>query len=176
MFLPRCVQIRGTQSSHGVSERSKELPTPRFSSSHETEGEKPTKLEEALGSKVNKEVSSDSEEESEPVVAYSKLQRWPSQGEPVCVVCGRYGAYIVDRTDRDVCSLECKARHLLKMGLPLTPTPSADVKGATPSLMPRDEPDLRGWSYRDDPKGMTTDQVNRLRSKVSHMMGDVRMF
>lgn len=55
------------------------------------------------------EGESDSEDET---ISYSKNQRWPTLGEPVCVVCGRYGAYIVDQTDKDVCSLECKARHL----------------------------------------------------------------
>ncbi|NWX83869.1 DDX59 helicase, partial [Nothoprocta pentlandii] len=49
----------------------------------------------------------------EPVKSYSKSQRWPAPGEPVCVVCGRYGEYICDETDQDVCSLECKAKHLL---------------------------------------------------------------
>ena len=50
--------------------------------------------------------------DEEETVSYSKNQRWPAPGEPVCVICGRYGAYIVDQTDEDVCSLECKARHL----------------------------------------------------------------
>ena len=27
-------------------------------------------------------------------------------------ICGRYGAYICDETDKDVCSLECKKIHL----------------------------------------------------------------
>ena len=40
------------------------------------------------------------------------------QGEPMCVVCGRYGAYISDVTE-DVCSLECKARAMHLKGLPL---------------------------------------------------------
>ena len=43
--------------------------------------------------------SSDSEDDG-PVVSFSKSQRWPVPGEPVCVVCGRYGAYIVDQTDQ----------------------------------------------------------------------------
>lgn len=51
-------------------------------------------------------------DDEEETVSYSKNQRWPTPGEPVCVMCGRYGAYIVDQTDEDVCSLECKARHL----------------------------------------------------------------
>lgn len=51
-------------------------------------------------------------DDEEETVSYSKNQRWPTPGEPVCVICGRYGAYIVDQTDEDVCSLECKTRHL----------------------------------------------------------------
>ena len=59
---------------------------------------------------------SSSEEEDGPVVSYSRHQRWPVVGEPVCVVCGKYGAYIADETDKDVCSLECKAKHLWTLG------------------------------------------------------------
>ena len=59
---------------------------------------------------------SSSDEEDGPVTSYSKHQRWPVVGEPVCVVCGKYGAYIVDETDKDVCSLECKAKHLWTLG------------------------------------------------------------
>uniref|UniRef100_A0A663MKV4 RNA helicase n=1 Tax=Athene cunicularia TaxID=194338 RepID=A0A663MKV4_ATHCN len=50
----------------------------------------------------------------EPIKSFSKSQRWAEPGEPVCVVCGRYGEYICDKTDEDVCSLECKAKHLLQ--------------------------------------------------------------
>lgn len=42
----------------------------------------------------------------------SALQRMPLAGEPVCVVCGKYGEYICDQTETDVCSLECKTKHL----------------------------------------------------------------
>ena len=59
---------------------------------------------------------SSSDEVDGPVISYSKHQRWPVVGEPVCVVCGKYGAYIVDETDKDVCSLECKAKHLWTLG------------------------------------------------------------
>lgn len=57
----------------------------------------------------------DSHPSEEPVKSFSKTQRWPEPGEPVCVVCGRYGEYICDKTDEDVCSLECKAKHLLQV-------------------------------------------------------------
>ncbi|KAI7791296.1 probable ATP-dependent RNA helicase DDX59 [Triplophysa rosa] len=56
----------------------------------------------------------ESDEEEEPVKSFKKNQRWPEPGEPVCVMCGRYGEYICDKTDNDVCSLECKASHLAK--------------------------------------------------------------
>lgn len=42
-------------------------------------------------------------------------QREAESGEPRCVVCGRYGEYICDETDDDVCSLECKGILLLRV-------------------------------------------------------------
>ncbi|XP_012582188.1 PREDICTED: probable ATP-dependent RNA helicase DDX59 [Condylura cristata] len=57
----------------------------------------------------------DSNLSEDPVKSFSKTQRWAEPGEPVCVICGRYGEYICDETDEDVCSLECKAKHLLKI-------------------------------------------------------------
>ena len=50
--------------------------------------------------------------EDDDVVYFSKNQRWPDSGEPVCIVCGRYGEYICDQTEDDVCSKECKAKNL----------------------------------------------------------------
>ncbi|NXF89151.1 DDX59 helicase, partial [Eubucco bourcierii] len=63
--------------------------------------------------KDNQNTDKDSTSE-EPIKSYSKSQRWAEPGEPVCVVCGRYGEYICDKTDEDICSLECKAKHLLQ--------------------------------------------------------------
>ncbi|KAI3501082.1 hypothetical protein L1887_28940 [Cichorium endivia] len=39
-------------------------------------------------------------------------QRFPVPGEPVCVVCGKYGEYICDETNDDICSIDCKAELL----------------------------------------------------------------
>ncbi|KAL6986030.1 hypothetical protein U1Q18_019397, partial [Sarracenia purpurea var. burkii] len=39
-------------------------------------------------------------------------QRFAVPGEPVCVVCGKYGEYICDETDDDICSMDCKAELL----------------------------------------------------------------
>lgn len=63
--------------------------------------------------KDNENTNEDGSSE-EPIKSFSKSQRWAEPGEPVCVVCGRYGEYICDKTDEDVCSLECKAKHLLQ--------------------------------------------------------------
>lgn len=163
MFLPRSVQVKNAQCSHGASKKRKVSSNP--CSSHEAEDANQARLSRGQeeGSKVNEEADSETEsEEDESVISYSKLQRWPGAGEAVCVECGRYGAYIVDRTDQDVCSLECKARHLLKMNLPLTPTLSADNEAGKGV-------GLSGWSYREHPQvaRMTVEQMNQLRSKVS---------
>nr|XP_012568186.1 DEAD-box ATP-dependent RNA helicase 41-like [Cicer arietinum] len=45
----------------------------------------------------------------------SKDQREALPGEPKCIVCGRYGEYICDETDDDVCSLECKQSVLCRI-------------------------------------------------------------
>ncbi|POI20926.1 hypothetical protein CIB84_015327 [Bambusicola thoracicus] len=63
----------------------------------------------------DKENTAEDSSSEEPVKSFSKSQRWAEPGEPVCVVCGRYGEYICDKTDEDVCSLECKAKHLLQI-------------------------------------------------------------
>ncbi|KAG8556097.1 hypothetical protein GDO81_017921 [Engystomops pustulosus] len=63
---------------------------------------------------LNTSLVSTTDVEDEPIKSYSKHQRWPLQGEPVCVVCGRYGEYICDQTEHDVCSLECKAKDIIQ--------------------------------------------------------------
>eukprot|EP00794_Sanderia_malayensis_P009983 gene9983-11005_t len=60
---------------------------------------------------VEDEVSINSDDE-EAVKEKSKDQRYPEVGEPVCVVCGRYGEYVCDHTEKDVCSIECKRVNL----------------------------------------------------------------
>lgn len=165
MFLPRSVLIKNTGCSPGESQ----VAPPKVSEgSHGAKDEKPLKQDERSEVKGGEESE---EEEEGPVLSYSKLQRWPSHGEPVCVVCGRYGAYIVDRTDKDVCSLECKARHLLKIGLPLVPTVPPPAVPSSPAPSDTTKDDLSGWSYREEPRRMTDEQVYRMRSKVSGCCG-----
>ncbi|XP_041033726.1 probable ATP-dependent RNA helicase DDX59 isoform X2 [Carcharodon carcharias] len=90
MFVPRSLKVKRAEESEGqAAKRSKGDP----------------------GAGGGPEAA-DGPEEEEPVRQLSKGQRWPEPGEPTCSVCGRYGEYICDQTDTDVCSLECKAQHL----------------------------------------------------------------
>ncbi|KAG0170561.1 DEAD (Asp-Glu-Ala-Asp) box polypeptide 59 [Apophysomyces sp. BC1034] len=52
----------------------------------------------------------DNDSDEGPIKMYSHEQRLvdPGGDEPTCIICGKYGEYINDSTDNDVCSLECK--------------------------------------------------------------------
>lgn len=119
------------------------------------------------------------EEEEEPVKSFRKSQRWPEPGEPVCVMCGRYGEYICDSTDNDVCSLECKAKHLAQMGMGI----GADVfnrkdKNGDERTKPNPHQTAvdtggvgeseAGYSYREDRfiSGLTDEQVQRIKQEL----------
>jgi hypothetical protein len=58
----------------------------------------------------------------------STQQRNCVPGEPLCIVCGRYGEYICSITDKDVCSIECKEKNLqsLMISIPEAPAESID--------------------------------------------------
>ncbi|XP_071504954.1 probable ATP-dependent RNA helicase DDX59 [Diadema antillarum] len=114
-----------------------------------------------------------------PVISFSKLQRWPEMEEPVCIVCGRYGEYICDQTEADVCSLECKARNLTRMGLQSTPNiqaaelePAEDDSNTsqseeTTSRQPTDN--LQGlyiYSEHSSISSLSHEQVQDIRNEV----------
>lgn len=122
--------------------------------------------------------SSDDVEEEEPVKSFKKSQRWPEPGEPVCVMCGRYGEYICDSTDNDVCSLECKANHLMQMGMGtgadafMGKDKSIDEKTEQPHHQ-LDKPSRIGisetvYSYKENPfiSSLTDDQVERINQEL----------
>lgn len=123
------------------------------------------------------EEKEEEEEEEEPVKSFKKSQRWPNPGEPVCVMCGRYGEYICDSTDNDVCSLECKASHLASMCMGLKEQVFSKIKqndaGIPPSLTHPDSehtsnsPGL-GYTYEEDPfiTDLTEDQVERVKKEL----------
>ena len=57
----------------------------------------------------------DDDDDDDAIVLLSRDQRGAEPGEPTCVMCGRYGAYICDATDKDVCSVQCKREHLARV-------------------------------------------------------------
>ncbi|CEP15736.1 hypothetical protein [Parasitella parasitica] len=79
------------------------------------------------------------DEEDEYVKQFSSDQRLALPDEPNCVVCGKYGEYINDDTNHDICSLQCKAintdlnQHKLvkkKAKKPTIVTPTRDYVAA----------------------------------------------
>jgi ATP-dependent RNA helicase DDX59 len=58
------------------------------------------------------DVEQSDDEDQEPIKQASIEQRFPLNDEPLCVVCGKYGEYISDTTERDVCSMECKLKDI----------------------------------------------------------------
>lgn len=61
----------------------------------------------------------------ESVKEFSSEQRNSKSGEPICIICGKYGEYICSVTEVDICSLECKRLNLHNLNKP-EPSPSAD--------------------------------------------------
>lgn len=91
-------------------------------------------------------------------------QREASPGEPKCVICGRYGEYICDETDDDVCSLECKHTLLSKLTKNKKPEivpPPVRLPVTDECFYVRDGVDDKSRTQR-----LTSDQVSLLRSKI----------
>ncbi|XP_072516115.1 probable ATP-dependent RNA helicase DDX59 [Salminus brasiliensis] len=137
------------------------LPTEQCGSPGKVEEEKEEEEEE------NKE-----EPEEEPVKSFKKSQRWPEPGEPVCVMCGRYGEYICDSTDNDVCSLECKASHLAKMCMGLGEKVFSKTKQDDTGVLPDTDhagTHELGYFYKEDAfiAELTEEQVERVKKELA---------
>eukprot|EP00069_Balaena_mysticetus_P011187 bmy_21107T0 len=101
----------------------------------------------------------------EPVKSFSKTQRQAEPGEPVCVVCGRYGEYICNETDEDVCSLECKAKHLLQVrGAEGQLAPGGPQKAGSEPLAPR--PASYVYTEHAFISNLREDQIENLRRQL----------
>lgn len=189
MFLPRALKVKRPAQgpSHELNKKSKadqedsdKSSTQALAQSEEARVDTKHKVEtDVCLSEDGSKSSSDDVEEEEPVKSFRKSQRWPDPGEPVCVMCGRYGEYICDATDNDVCSLECKASHLLKMGKG-TGADAFNFKDETSDKRTH-QPEhplvstggLLGvnelcYSYREDPfiSGLTGEQVERIKQEL----------
>ncbi|XP_078721559.1 putative ATP-dependent RNA helicase DDX59 [Lampetra fluviatilis] len=121
---------------------------------------------ETISSQAEVKHGQSDDEDEVPVVSYSKNQRWPETGEPVCVVCGRYGEYICNETESDVCSLQCKAHHLV-----LTQAPGASEETPVPDLVEQSgslDAESHGYRYEEHSfiSSLTAEQVRSLRRSL----------
>lgn len=72
--------------------------------------QQPTKNTLGLVMYEESEESSEEEQQEDSIIEFSRdAPSAPILG-PFCVICGKYGQYICDATDEDVCSLECKRK------------------------------------------------------------------
>lgn len=115
-------------------------------------------------------IPSDSQSE---VKEWSKDQREALPEEPICVICGRYGEYICDETDDDVCSLECKQKLLCRVaiassGMRVVPPPPPERLPATDECFyVRESDDKSGF------QSLTIGQTDSLRKRLEiNVKGD----
>ncbi|KAJ0657357.1 putative RNA helicase [Helianthus annuus] len=100
---------------------------------------------------------------SDDVKNYCVQQREALPGEPICIECGRFGEYICDETDDDICSLECKQKLLLRIKQPKLPTklPPHPVR-----LTATDEcVYVQDGITKSETRSLTTNQTEAIRAK-----------
>jgi len=117
IFIPRSVVQKNPPkkntlcpSQHKLTNIEHSALTPEGSTRDHDDAHKSKSLH-SVGTLVN-HVKDEVCTRDDEVKQSSSQQRWPATDEPVCVVCEKYGEYICDQTDADVCSMECKKKHL----------------------------------------------------------------
>lgn len=113
MFLPRAVKRKHDQASSGHE------PSQKLRNASKTEISKVSRPESSTNELQSNfvtyetkaptetaiDAARDADVEEEVIKLFSSEQRLivPGQDEPECVICGKYGEYINDDTDNDVC-------------------------------------------------------------------------
>ncbi|KAH0969631.1 hypothetical protein GBA52_028557 [Prunus armeniaca] len=104
----------------------------------------------------------------------SRDQREPLTGEPKCVICNRYGEYICDQTDDDICSLECKRTVLCRVAntqLPVNLPPPKRLTATDECFYVQDSGSQSGSVF------FSSDQTELLRSRLEiHGLGKAASF
>ncbi|XP_038695681.1 DEAD-box ATP-dependent RNA helicase 41 isoform X2 [Tripterygium wilfordii] len=110
-------------------------------------------------------IATDGDEVTDDVKKRSREQREPLEGEPRCVICGRYGEYICNETDDDICSMECKHTILRRVA-----KTQVSICHPAPTRLPATD---ECFYVRDsDDKSSTTEQTEVLRRKLEiHVKG-----
>lgn len=135
--------------------------------------------EDSVIAEVNFNKEEDTEEvPGSPVKAKCWEQREAEPGEPRCVICGRYGQYICDETDDDVCSLECKEAALCKhrcqsrAPAPVVSTIRIPVEDEC-TYVKDGQPSLPVWEPEEVIRGMSNEQIESLRLEIEvHVKGE----
>nr|GLL33575.1 DEAD-box ATP-dependent RNA helicase 41 [Ipomoea trifida]GME09973.1 DEAD-box ATP-dependent RNA helicase 41 [Ipomoea batatas]GME11969.1 DEAD-box ATP-dependent RNA helicase 41 [Ipomoea batatas] len=91
-------------------------------------------------------------------------QREALPDEPKCVICGRYGEYICDETEDDICSLECKTILLSRIEKSQKPTPCPPLV-RFPAI--DDCYYVRDDDKKSESKSLASDQAELLRRKLN---------
>nr|XP_061791222.1 probable ATP-dependent RNA helicase DDX59 [Nerophis lumbriciformis] len=191
MFMPRALKVKRTKDDANLILKKRKCHVDQHqnhdegrSTTHLSQGTTDSEVEETTTVKAGEDTyavdeiplreecqecaSSGTEEEEEPVKSFKKNQRWAEPGEPVCLMCGRYGEYICDTTDSDVCSLECKARHLAQIGL----RTGAEVFYQKETNAAKENPQIQfttiNYSYKEDLfiSGLTDVQVQHIKQEL----------
>lgn len=85
--------------------------------------------------------------EDEEVIEFSRDAPMAPILGPFCAVCGKFGQYVCDRTDEDVCSMECKRKAEARAMAATQPNaPSAPPDAIPSQLQPQDSQPLIGVS------------------------------
>ncbi|CAI8006463.1 Probable ATP-dependent RNA helicase DDX59 [Geodia barretti] len=174
MFVPRTVTRRGEQG--------KRQPPPHLAKPDPTSSERKLKVVvedfRSKESATTTDTPTTSTEEDEEVVLFSRFQRWPVPGEPICLECGRYGAYIIDKTDEDICSRECKANRLKKLGI-IDEQESEGGCGFSECGRGFSEggEEGEGWRYREHPEvaSWSKEHVLKMRKELELMVIGARV-
>lgn len=150
--------------------------TPCNSSSLRPKGEIMTGSDPSF--KDSNEEVEETETGDDDIVYFSKNQRWPEVDEPACVVCGRYGEFICDLTEADVCSKECKAKNLVEMrhnGRNLVHTQNEDLPSKNFQMKTLGHNDLQNLQQRTSYRynvhphiaSLTERQVDDLQARLN---------
>ncbi|KAK9719980.1 hypothetical protein K7432_004428 [Basidiobolus ranarum] len=114
-------------------------------------------------------------EEDEYIKEKKIEQRWAEPGEPICIICGRYGEYVCDQTEHDVCSIECKlddienfkTSNCVKIPLDkIPPPPTLPVLSSANIETGLLHASLTAYTGHSDVETLSETQVNNIRREL----------
>lgn len=136
------------------------------------------KEEKSINSNENTERDDASEEETSDVIALSKDAPMAPILGPFCVICGKYGQYICDKTDEDVCSLECKqkAEARLAASQPSNTVPSNELNTSLPSNELNSQPSPNELNSQPPPNELNTQLIGVANSEQHRYIANKHRF